>query len=314
MVKSPLTLQARARGALLGHACGNALGVPTEFLGSPERIARAFPGGVRDIVREDTPGSPFDDDVAMAMILGEWVADGARNPQDLLTRWLNWARADGRGIGAWTRQALDIFAAERRPPTRAEAGGRAGNGAVMRCLPIALATLASPRNLLSGTLHTAELTHPEPEASWPAVAVNIAAHCLLQGQRDFVPEVIAALEMQVDVPLEVLEAVRRVPYGRREDLPITGPASGYAVHCMEIALWCAHHEPSLERGVVWLAGAGGDTDTNAAVAGGLMGARDGDGAIPARWLEALPLRERIAALAERLAGAASPSTREPPHA
>ena len=305
MVKPPVTLASRARGALLGHACGNALGVPTEFLGTPERISREFPDGLRDIIRHDTPGSPFDDDVAMAVVLGEWVADGARDARDLLDRWLDWARSDGRGIGIWTRRALDIFDERQQPPTTRDSQGRAGNGAVMRALPLALATLHSPRTLISATLHTAELTHPEPAASWPAVAVNVAAHCLLKGRRDFIPDVIAALEAQVDVPLEVIEAVRRVPFGRREALPVTGPDSGYAVNTMEIALWFAHHEPNLERGILWLASAGGDTDTNAAVAGGLMGARDGEGAIPERWLAAIPQRERLATLAERLIGAAA---------
>ena len=303
MVKPPITLASRARGALLAHACGNALGVPTEFLGTAERIRDRFPDGLRDILRQDTPGSPFDDDVAMALLLGEWVAERSRDARDLLERWLRWARSDGRGIGTWTRRALDIFAERQQPPTRRDSQGQAGNGAVMRALPIALATLHSPRNLISATLHTAELTHPEPEASWPAVAVNVAAHCLLKGRRDFIPDVIAALEAQVDVPLEVLDAVRRVPFGRREALPITGPASGYAVHTMEIALWCAYHEPNLERGIIWLASAGGDTDTNAAVAGGLMGARDGEDAIPARWLDSIAQRDRVAALAERLIGA-----------
>jgi ADP-ribosylglycohydrolase len=74
---------------------------------------------------------------------------------------------------------------------------------------------------------------------------------------------------------------------------------------MEIALWFAHHEPDLERGLVWLASAGGDTDTNAAVAGGLLGARDGEGVIPARWLSAIAERDRLVALAERLVGAAA---------
>ncbi|HET8762156.1 MAG TPA: ADP-ribosylglycohydrolase family protein [Gemmatimonadales bacterium] len=305
MVKPPITLASRARGALLGHACGNALGVPTEFLGSPESIRQRYPDGVREIVRQDTPGSPHDDDVAMAVVLGEWAAEGNRDARDLLERWLGWARADGRGIGIWTRRALAIYAERRQPPTRRDSQGQAGNGAVMRALPIALATLHSPRNLISATLHTAELTHPEPAASWPAVAVNVAAHCLLKGRRDFIPDVIAALEAQVDVPREVLDAVRRVPFGRREALPITGPDSGYAVNTMEIALWFAHHEPDLERGLVWLASAGGDTDTNAAVAGGLLGARDGEGVIPARWLSAIAERDRLVALAERLVGAAA---------
>lgn len=302
MVKAPPSVVARARGALLGHACGNALGVPTEPLGTAEAIRGSFPDGVRDVRREDTSASPFDDDVAMALILGDWIVEGAGDVRALLDRWARWAETDGRGIGRWTREALELYRREGRPPTRAEALGRAGNGAVMRALPIALATLGSPRNLLSATLHTAELTHPDPEASWPAVAVNVAAHCLLRGRRDFIPEVIEALRLQEGVPAPVVESVRRVPFARREELEVEGDGAGHAVRTMQLALWCAHHEPLLERGVVWLASAGGDTDTNAAVAGGLMGARDGEDAVPRRWRNALADPERIARLAERLVG------------
>jgi ADP-ribosyl-[dinitrogen reductase] hydrolase len=282
MVKLPISLAERARGALLGHACGSAAGRASASSGA---------------------------EVEMALILGEWVADGGSDARALLDRWLGWARQGGQGLDAWTREALELYGERHRPPTRMEAAGRAGSGAVARALPVALATLSSPRNLLSATLHTAELTHPAPEAAWPAVAVNVAAHCLLLGQRDFIPEVIAALEMQVDVPLEILEAVRRVPFERREELVTGGQPTGSALHTMEVALWCAHHEHSLERTLSWLADVDGGAGVSAAVAGGLLGARDGDGAIPAPWLAALSQRERILALAERLAGATSASSR-----
>ena len=65
------------------------------------------------------------------------------------------------------------------------------------------------------------------------------------------------------------------------------------------------HEPNLEEGLIWLANAGGDSDTNAAVAGGLLGARDGEPAIPARWIAALPEVERLRSLALRLVGEAA---------
>jgi ADP-ribosylglycohydrolase len=71
---------------------------------------------------------------------------------------------------------------------------------------------------------------------------------------------------------------------------------------MEIALWFAYHEPNLRRGVTWLVNAGGDTDTNAAIAGGLMGARDGESAVPVDWIAAVLGAEQIGALAERLVG------------
>jgi ADP-ribosylglycohydrolase len=47
---------------------------------------------------------------------------------------------------------------------------------------------------------------------------------------------------------------------------------------------------------------GGDADTTGAVAGGLLGARDGLSAIPSRWLGALTTRARLGQLAKALAG------------
>ncbi len=300
MPRPPLTIGARARGALLAHAAGNALGVPTEFLDRPEAIAAQFPGGVRDIHRQDTPDSPFDDDVAMALHLAEELLEGDVDLERLARRWIGWLDQDGRGAGNWTRKALDHLRTHGSPPA-AIAGGRAPNGAIMRALPVALAARGSPRNLVAGSWHTAALTHPDERCTWGAVAVNVAAAELLAGRRDFLADVIEVLRVN-EAPAELLAAVRRVPLERREELPIVGDRAWDAVTCVEVALWAAWHEPGLEAALIWLANAGGDTDTNAAVAGGLLGARDGEGAIPARWLEALPELDRLRRIAGRLVG------------
>lgn len=289
----------RARGALLGHAAGNALGVPTEFLGTPEAIRDRFGGELRDVVRCDTPDSPYDDDLALTLILAEELLEREVDLRRLALRWADWAERDGRGIGLWTRRALQHIRRHDAPP--GSTGGQAGNGTVSRCLPIALRSVGSLQNLVSGTYHTATLTHPDERCAWGAVAVNVAAQALLTGRRDFIGDVLEVLRNN-EAPPELREAVGRVPLERREDLPINGPSAGYVIHAVEIALWFAYHEPDLERGIVWLANAGGDTDTNAAVAGGLMGARDGDQAIPARWLDAIPEVDRIRRLAEQLVG------------
>ena len=292
-------LASRARGALLGLAAGNALGVPTEFLGTSAAIQERFPGGISEI----QPGAtePWDDDLALAVLLSEELLEAEVSLERLARRWIDWMERDGRGIGLWTRTALRHLSTHGSPP--ASTGGQAGNGSVSRCVPVALATLSSPRNLVSGSYHTAALTHPDDRCTWGAVAVNVAAHCLLRGVNDFLPEVLDALR-QNDAPGELLEAVRRVPLEKREALPVVGPSAGYVVHCVEIALWFAYREPNLERGLIWLANAGGDTDTNAAVAGALMGARDGDGAIPPRWTDRLFEADRLRALAQRLVGLA----------
>ena len=294
------TLAARARGALLGHAAGNALGVPTEFLGTPAAIAKEFPGGLREVRRRDTATSPWDDDVAMGVALAEELLEPEPDLERLTRRWVKWMEEDGRGIGGWTRTALNHIRTHGTPP--GESGGQAGNGAVMRCLPVALRFFRQPVNLIAGTFHTASLTHPDPRCGWSAVAVNVAAACVLSGRRDFVGDVIEALRNN-DAPAEVTDAVRRVPLMGKGDLPVTGGAAGYTVHCMQIALWAAYHEPEYEGAMVWLANAGGDTDTNAAVAGGLIGARDGEEAIPMVWLAQVARVAHLKELAERLTGA-----------
>ncbi|MEZ4413449.1 MAG: ADP-ribosylglycohydrolase family protein [Gemmatimonadales bacterium] len=301
MPSAPLTIAERARGALLGHAAGNALGVPTEFLGSPEAILAAFPGGVRDIIRRDTPESPFDDDVAMALLLAEELLTGDVDLERLAQRWISWLDADGRGAGVWTRTALNHIRTHGSPPSGT--GGRAPNGAVMRALPVAIATRGSPRNLVAGTWHTAALTHPDDRCTWGAVAVNVAAAELLAGRRDFLADVIEVLRVN-EAPAELMAAIRRVPLERREELPILGDRAWDAVSCVEIALWAAWNEPNLESALIWLANAGGDTDTNAAVAGGLLGARDGEAAIPERWIAALPEVDRLRTIATGLVGEA----------
>ena len=301
MVKPVPTLTERARGMLLGHAAGNALGAPTQGLGTAAAIAARWPDGVRDVERLDTADSPWDDDVALSVILAEELLGAPVDLRRIAERWARWARLDGRGIGRQTRAALAHFEAHGVPPAATEDSSHgAGNGALSRTLPLALATLNSRRNLVSATWHIAALTHPDPRAAWSAVAVSVAAARLLEGHRDFVPDVLEVLRAN-DSPAEVVEAVRRVPVARRESLPLDPGSAGLAVATLEIALWFAWHEPILERGVVWLAGAGGDTDTNAAMAGGLMGARDGERAVPARWLAALPDAARLRELADGLA-------------
>src|SRR5258708_20378843 len=100
---------------------------------------------------------------------------------------------------------------------------------------------------------------------------------------------------------EAIHGVRREGEG---DLPIARAGeAGYVVDCDEIAFWFATHDRSLEEALIALAQAGGDTDTNAAVAGALLGARYGDIALPPRWIDKITGVQGIAQLAERLVSA-----------
>ncbi len=276
MVKPVPTPGARAAGALIGHAAGNAM---------------AQPGGA-------SPESPWHAEVVFSVILGEELLASPVDLRRIAGRWAEWARRDGRGLGDWTREALRAFEAQGAPVERI--GTMEGAGAVTWCLPIAIAALASPRNLVSGTYHIAALTHPDPVTAWAAVVVNVAAARLLSGYRDFVPDVLEMLRAN-EGPAVLVEGVRRVPLIRRDALRTAdGPLDAVAI--AEVVLWLAHHEPRLDRALDWLetAGLGGA----AALAGGLLGARDGAAAIPAARLSAVHDAAGLRHLAGHLIGEA----------
>src|SRR5947207_3274330 len=105
----------RARGALLGLVAGNQLGVPTEHLGTPEAIRKAFPNGVSDLA-PPPKNSPYDDDAAMALLLGEsLVQSNGFDAADVARRWVKWMKVDGRGIGITTKRALTLTDRGKEP-------------------------------------------------------------------------------------------------------------------------------------------------------------------------------------------------------
>lgn len=281
---------------------GNQLGVPTEGLGTAEAIREAFPQGMRDLV-PSPKGSPFDDDAAMTLLLAESLVEkGDFDATDVAERWVKWMKRDGRGIGITTQRALRLIERGTEPfeaGRLAHNARAASNGAVMRCIPVALRYHDNVDKLIRVSTQQAAITHADERCTWGAAAVNLAARELLHGNPYFVEEVLHRL--QGAAPRALMEAIGRVAWEQESDLPIAIAAeSGYVVHCVEIAFWCAVHRPSLEDALIFLAEAGGDTDTNAAVAGALLGARDGETGIPPRWLEQLGSARGVSALAERL--------------
>lgn len=285
-------LRDRCRGVLLGLAAGNALGIGLE--GRPEAWIRER-GPVRDIPDHERD-QPWDDDLAQAALLAEAVLDGPLDAQDLARRFVAWRRESGRGIGLLTGEVLAALEDGEPAATAAtrvwEKSGRrsAGNGAVMRCAPVAVRYRRDPDTLVAETLASAAVTHADPRCGWSAVAVNLTIAALLEGGR-------AELDLP-DAPAEVRDAI---------DAPLPaldGPDMGYTVLAMQVGLWAAR-QPSLEEALIEIVGRGGDTDTNGAIAGAVLGARHGASAIPERWLASLRDTDRLIALADALLDAGS---------
>ncbi|MGH7592129.1 MAG: ADP-ribosylglycohydrolase family protein [Gemmatimonadales bacterium] len=232
---------------------------------------------------------------SLALLTAEELLSPAVDLRRLAERWIAASRADGHGLDAWTRTALEHIARHDSPPSAMPPPVRAAG--LGRAVPVALASFRSPRNLVSGTWHVVALTHPDPRCGWGAVAVNVAVARFLAGQRDFIPDVVEALRNN-DAPATLLAAVRRVPLERLDEIGFNGEGDAPVVQSVERSLWCAYHSPDLEAAVGLL-----DADPDAVpLLGALLGARDGAAGWDAARSEQPPGAARLRSAAEQLVG------------
>lgn len=300
----------RYAGALLGLAVGNALGGPVEGLTAAE-IRQHHPDGLTEIAESET--HTWDDDVAQAIALAESLLPGPLDPDAFLDRLVRWFRESGRGIGRQTRAVLRL--AERGPGgTEAarrvwEESGRtaAGNGAVMRCAPVGLRWRREPGRLVEDAIASARVTHYDPRSAWTAVAVSgLVALATAEAAPEL--EALADAFRESAAPEEVVDALLEALTPELSELGIDeGYAIGYTVRTMTVAAWAFVHGVDFESTLIGVVNAGGDTDTNGAVVGAILGARYGAGSIPDRWIERLPDPAALRDLAERLRKAAERS-------
>src|SRR4051812_5181705 len=304
------TLRDRYRGTLLGLAAGNALGLPVESWPSSE-IRRYYPAGLREISPLEAQ-LPWDDDLAQAVIIAEAIlTHDTLGSDDLATRLLEWAESNGRGMGNQTRAVINALNHGMAPSDAARivwerAGGSpAGNGAVMRCAPVAMRWREDGEKLRIETERSARVTHHDPRCSWSAYAVNYAIAETLKGRIPSIAGVVEELD-RAEVGPHTLEAVRGVSGRTLERLALDGSTMGFTLKAMQVGMWCLEHCQDFEESILMVVHAGGDTDTNAAVAGAVLGALHGSEGIPERWIRSIPRRERLIEIADQLLDRAGP--------
>jgi ADP-ribosylglycohydrolase len=291
----------RIRGTLLGLAVGDALGAPLEGA-PPERAAEAVAAGLEMAGGGAWAPGEWTDDTSLALCLAESIAArGLLDTSDVAARYIDWART-GKGIGRTTRAALQGAVSDTDARARAEAfhretGLAAGNGTVMRAAPIGLAA-SSLEDAVRVAHEDAQLTHFDPAAG-AASAALCAALLAIGGRAGGSPLDAAAAQVGGHARTRrVLEAVRTRDEESIGELA-AGSERGACWTTLGVGLYALVTADDYESGVLWAIGLGGDTDTNAAVAGALLGCRHGPDLIPERWLAPLRERDRI----ERAAGA-----------
>jgi ADP-ribosyl-[dinitrogen reductase] hydrolase len=295
----------RVLGCVLGLALGDALGAPFEFR-RREDIPDPLPVFERGWMGLE-PGR-WTDDTAMARNLCRSLAEHGRlEPGDLVRRHLDWLATEPPDVGNLTRRVLSRIrdgvpdAAERYVSEQGPEVS-AGNGSVMYCAPLGAFRAARPELLFDEAPALSAITHWDERCRSACLAVTLAAAALVRGvdPRTAVEEAVGAvLDLEGGEELEYLVAEA----GRAR--PIDGPDMGFTLFTAGIALQVTAEAASVEDGLGFVVALGGDTDTNAAVTGALLGALHGRGSLPATWLDMLVERTEIETEAEALAGAAT---------
>ena len=270
----------RAQGCLLGQLAGDSLGSLVEFQ-TPEAIRREYPDGVREFA----DGGPFDliagqptDDSEMALVLARMLAERGRYSAERARRgYIRWLESEpfdcGNAIFAGLMDEKDW--------------NSQANGALMRISPLGVFGARHEREQVARWAgQDAAITHPNPACRQAnslfasGIALAVRTGC---APSDLYREIMNWAEA-MDAEVELLEAIGNAADAAPVDFMTK---MGWVLIAMQNALWQLLHAPSLEKGVVDTVMRGGDTDTNAAICGALLGAVHGRDAVPEQWLSKL---------------------------
>ncbi len=300
---------ARAVGCLLGQLGGDSLGGLVEF-DSAADIRQKYPDGLRELADGGTwrnlAGQPTDDSELALLLARSIVEQGGYNDAHVLDAYADWVNDPQTfDIGGTTARALRSVRPSMSRAERLDAVSRnakhdsEANGSLMRCSPIGILAAGDPSRAADIARRDSRLTHPNPVCV-DACASYCAAISVAITSGDAEAAYRTALAA-AEVP-----AVKAALEGAREGPPPNYERQmGHVIIALRNAFFQLLHAPSLEEGVVRTVMSGGDTDTNGAIAGALLGAVHGRDAVPAQWVRSL-----LACRPEEGTGTAHPRARE----
>ncbi|MBI5937334.1 MAG: ADP-ribosyl-[dinitrogen reductase] hydrolase [Betaproteobacteria bacterium] len=295
-------LQDRAVAAYLGLAIGDALGATVEFMSTREIESeygvheRMVGGGWLKL----KPGQ-VTDDTTMALALGESILNsGGIDARSIAEAFDAWMRAKPVDIGNTVRRGLLAFRSTGVPAVPLSEHD-AGNGAAMRVLPVALATLGqSEQGVREACRIQAHVTHHHPLSDAATECLALMVQAAVQGAD------LAQLLHRYAYPLAGEHPAFVFRTKQRRSNP-----SGYIVETVQAVFQALFDSDSFRGCLVDAVNRGGDADTTGAIAGMLAGALYGTAAIPGAWLKALDPAIRLACARQALALVAMSGMAEP---
>jgi ADP-ribosyl-[dinitrogen reductase] hydrolase len=299
--------RARFRGALVGLACGDAVGTTVEFR------ARGTFDPVEDMVGGGTFGlrpGEWTDDTSMALCLARSLVETGRfDPRDQADRYVRWWRegylsSNGRcfDIGTATRAALGRYRETGEPFSGSTDPTTSGNGSLMRLAPVPMFFAPDASRAIHFSAESSRTTHGSVESVDACRLFGaMLARALAGADRDAILDAGDDLAGAERPLAPAIAAIARGAYRAKREHEIRG--SGYVVASLEAALWSFATTTSFRAAVLRATNLGEDADTTAAICGQLAGAFYGEAEIPAQWRAKLALRDLIEETADALCDA-----------
>lgn len=305
----------KIKAVMIGHAVADALGVPVEFC---ER-AELDENPITDMIGYGTypyPKGTWSDDTSMSIAALDSLASGELNFDNIMINFGKWYYDNeytpsglAFDVGNTCSYAITNYFIDKK--SKEECGlfseRSNGNGSLMRIHPFSLAVWYNVKlrpNWESVIDRASALTHAHERSKLACKIYTLILFFLLDTpSKDSVRVALSAAARRYAFS-EEYECYSRIFSPDFESIPREEiQSSGYVVDTLEAAIWCLLTTDSYSECVLKAVNLGDDTDTVAAVAGGLAAALYGYESIPERWLSALFRRDYIEKMCVRAANA-----------
>ncbi len=296
------------KGVLYGQAIGDALGLGTEFM-TDEDMAWKYPKGIHtyEQIFQDRHrrrwkiGDWTDDTDMMLCIANAVIEDKGVNFLNIGRHFKMWLQGEPMGIGENTYKVLNNADYIEKPFEVSRKVWKmsnyqsAANGGLMRTSVIGL----FPKEVTTCAENICKLTHYDPRCVGSCVIVSELIHALVYGRQ--VPTYREMVNTALRYDKRIADYIDLAWQEDNIKKLMDDEFMGYTLVTLSVALWAYWHAKSFTEGLLTVVNAGGDADTNAAVACAILGARFGYEAIPKDYKNGLLYRSQFDKVVNSLA-------------
>jgi len=291
----------KIRGTIYGQAIGDALGLGTEFMDNYD-MAWKYPNGLTHYseIYQDRHrrrweiGDWTDDTDMMLCIANAIIKDKGVNLITIAQNFKDWANGVPMGIGANTYKVLMIGDYVEKPLDVSKKIWEmsryhsAANGGLMRTSIVGLL----PTDVEQSAADICRLTHYDPRCVGSCVIVSELIHAHVYGKPIPTCDQMITIGRKYDERINEYIQLSQCVDISALDLQEEG-SIGYTLKTLAAGLWAYWHAETFQDGLLAVVRAGGDADTNAAVACSILGAKFGFNAIPTEYVEGLIYRVQL---------------------